>query len=172
MKAGNRHRVRLIEHFLRGALAAAALALAACSPQAETTAPAPVMPYLHPQSGLQVVPLTVTQNGREHRFRVEIAASPQEQWMGLRFREAMAADEGMIFPRDPPRMATFTMENTQIPLDMVFIGSDGVIDSIIADTTPFAPGPFMSIEPAAVVLELNAGTTARLGITPGAQVEW
>lgn len=156
-----------------GMLGAAGLALAACSPQAETTpAPAPITPYLHPLSGLEVVPLTIVQAGREHMFRVEVAEAPEEQWMGLRFREAMAADEGMIFPRHPPRTAAFTMENTPIALDMVFIGENGIIDSIIADTTPFQPGPFISEQPAAAVLELNAGTTVRLGITPGARVEW
>jgi uncharacterized membrane protein (UPF0127 family) len=163
----------LIAPPFRSAPALAALALAACSPQAESAAPAPSMtPYLHAVSGLEVVPLTITQNGRAHRFRVEVAESQQEQWMGLRFRERMAADEGMIFPRFPPRIAAFTMENTQIPLDMVFIGEDGVVDSIIENTTPFEPGPFVSQEPAAAVLELNAGTTARLGIGPGARVDW
>jgi uncharacterized membrane protein (UPF0127 family) len=34
----------------------------------------------------------------------------------------MGADEGMIFPMDPPRMAAFWMKNTVIPLDIVFIG--------------------------------------------------
>jgi len=155
-----------------GSLAALALALAACSPQAET-AQVPTAPYSHAESGLQVVPLTiVTPEGERHRFRVEVAQTSQQQWMGLRFRETMAADEGMIFPREPARMAQFTMQNTQIPLDMVFIGEDGVVDSIIADTTPFAPGPFESVEPAAAVLELNGGTAARLGIVPGARVEW
>ncbi len=153
-------------------LGAAGLAFAACSPQAETAPAPPITPYLHPLSGLEVVPLTIVQGAREHRFRVEVAEAPEEQWMGLRFRQTMAADEGMIFPRHPPRTAAFTMENTQIPLDMVFIGEDGIIDSIIANTTPFQPGPFISEQPAAAVLELNAGTAARLGITPGARVDW
>ncbi len=157
----------------------AILALAACSPQAQSLSqaetgatPASQTPSVHPRSGLRVAPLTITQDGRTHRFRVEVAATQQEQWMGLRFRPAMGADEGMIFPRDPPRMASFTMQNTEIPLDMIFIGADGVIDQIIAETTPFEPGPFSSEEPAAAVLELNGGTAARLGITPGARVQW
>ena len=157
--------------------------LAACSPQSEplppapTTAPAATRTDLaearvHSRSGLQVVPLSISQDGQTHRFRVEVAAQPAEQWMGLRFRPAMAANEGMIFPRDPPSIASFTMQNTEIPLDMIFIGADGIIDQVIADTTPFAPGPFQSREPAAAVLELNGGTAARLGFGPGAKVDW
>ena len=160
---------------LAPALAGGVLMLAACSPQAETAetaAPAPIKPYLHAVSGLEVVPLTITQNGRVHRFRVEVAESPQEQWMGLRYRETMAADEGMIFPRFPARIATFTMQNTLIPLDMVFIGEDGVVGSILENTTPLEPGPFVSEAPAEAVLELNGGTAARLGIGPGAKVDW
>jgi len=155
-----------------GAFAALAFVLAACSPQAETP-PVPTAPYNHPESGLRVVPLTIiTPAGKRHLFRVEVAETSQQQWMGLRFRETMAADEGMIFPREPARIASFTMQNTQVPLDMIFIGEDRVVDSIVADTTPFEPGPFESVEPAAAVLELNAGTAARLGIVPGARVEW
>ncbi len=156
--------------------------LAACSPQADTLPPAPTtataaatgsaQATVHPRSGLQVVPLSISQDGQTHRFRVEVAAQPAEQWMGLRFRPAMAADKGMIFPRDPPSIASFTMQNTEIPLDMIFIGADGIIDQVIADTSPFAPGPFRSREPAAAVLELNGGTAARLGFGPGAKVEW
>ena len=157
--------------WVTSALAAALLASAGCTPAAETQ-PLAMAPYSHPVSGLQVVPLRIYQNGHAHYFKVEVAASPEEQYMGLRFRDEMAADEGMIFPRTPPRIATFTMQDTRIPLDMIFIGEDGVIDLIITDTTPFEPGPFVSKEPAAAVLELKAGTTARLGITPGAKVVW
>lgn len=163
---------------VRGLLLPVALvALAGCSPQAGSQVRAqgqvgPVEPGVHPQSGLKVIPLTIVQDDRTHRFRVEVAATQHDQWTGLRFRASMGADEGMIFPRDPPRMASFTMQNTEIPLDMIFIGADGTIDQIIAETPPFEPGPFLSDEPAAAVLELNGGTAARLGITPGAKVEW
>src|SRR3546814_4501542 len=47
-----------------------------------------------------------------------------EQAKGLMFRTGMGADEGMIFPADPPRQAAFWMRNTVIPLDIIFIGPD------------------------------------------------
>ena len=87
---------------------AVALGLAACSPQAQERAaaasPAPAQAAsVHPVSGLQVIPLTISQNGNVHHFRVEVASTEPEQERGLMFREQMGPDEGMIFPHDPPR---------------------------------------------------------------------
>jgi uncharacterized membrane protein (UPF0127 family) len=92
---------------------------------------------VHPISGLKVVPLTIsTKNGR-HTFRVEVAVSEEEQAKGLMFRTQMGADEGMIFPMDPPRMAAFWMKNTVIPLDIVFIGPDHRVLNVAANAVPY-----------------------------------
>ena len=64
-------------------------------------------PAAHPVSGLSVVPLTVTSGDKVHNFRVELARTGQEQARGLMFRTAMGADEGMLFPMNPPRGASF-----------------------------------------------------------------
>ena len=152
------------------------LLLAACSPQAgESATPAPAAAeqgQRHPESGLEVVPLTVTSANGVHRFQVEVAASPREQAQGLMFRTEMGADEGMIFPRQPASVASFWMKNTVIPLDIIFIGSDGRILNIAANTVPYSEDPVTSIGPAAGVLELNGGRAAELGIEPGDMVEW
>ncbi|TIX49852.1 DUF192 domain-containing protein [Alteraurantiacibacter aquimixticola] len=156
-------------------LAGAAM-LAACSTQAASeaqTAPVLAESAVHPESGLEVIPLTVTtQGGEEHSFRVEVAATAQEQQRGLMFRTAMGADEGMIFPFTQPRMASFWMRNTVIPLDIIFIGPDGRIVNIAADTTPYSEESVRSVDIAGAVLELNAGRSAELGIAAGDMVEW
>ena len=147
---------------------------AACSPQSATggnTAPASA-PAVHPVSGLQVIPLTVTSAGKLHRFRVELARSEAEQAKGLMFRTAMGADEGMIFPMSPPRQAAFWMQNTVIPLDIIFIGSDRRVLNIAANTVPYSEEQVPSVGAAAAVLELNGGRAAQLGIGPGDRVEW
>ena len=54
-------------------LSALTLTLAACSSQATSPAPAVETTSVHPVSGLEVIPLTITQNGKAHAFRVEVA---------------------------------------------------------------------------------------------------
>ena len=156
---------------------AVALGLAACSPQAQERAaaasPAPAQTAsVHPVSGLQVIPLTISQNGNVHHFRVEVASTEPEQERGLMFREQMGPDEGMIFPHDPPRVASFWMKNTVIPLDIVFIGTDHRIINVSANATPYSLDPRTSDGLTSAVLELNGGRIAQLGFTPGALVQW
>jgi len=154
-------------------LAFPALMLAACSPQAGAeAAPTPSAAATHPVSGLQVIPLTVTHGGKTHRFRVEVAASDQEQERGLMFRTEMGPDEGMIFPSETARMRSFWMRNTVIPLDMIFIGPDRRIVNIIANAEPYSLDSRPSAAPVIAVLELNGGRAAELGIGPGAAVSW
>ena len=153
----------------------ALVALAACSPGSAERAPAPVAANAerHPESGLAVVPLTVTTAaGKVHRFRVEGAASPAEQARGLMFRTAMGADEGMIFPVSPPRMASFWMRNTVIPLDIIYVGTDGRILNIHANAEPYSERPLLSDGQVKGVLELNGGRAAQLGIAAGDRVAW
>ena len=150
--------------------------MAACSPQAaETAAPtasAQTAATTHPTSGLKVIPLTVTGNGKRHDFHVEVAASPEEQAKGLMFRTELGADEGMIFPRNPPSQASFWMKNTVIPLDIIFIGTDGLISNIAAETVPYSLDPVTSDGLASAVLELAGGRAAQLGIHAGDRVKY
>lgn len=153
-----------------------ALVLAACSPSGATeSAPASAAaPQVHPESGLAVIPLTVTSaDGTRHEFRVEVAASEAEQARGLMFRTEMGPDEGMIFPReDNPRPSSFWMRNTVIPLDIIFIGPDRRILNVAADAVPYSETPIPSAGAAGAVLELNGGRAAELGIKAGDKVEW
>ena len=117
------------------------LLLPACAPQAAQPTPTPAVaqPAVHPVSGLPVIPLTITPTGgRPHAFRVEVAATEPQQARGLMFRTAMGADEGMIFPYDPPQMVAFWMKNTVIPLDIIFIGPDHRVINIAANATPYS----------------------------------
>ncbi len=153
----------------------AALLLAACSPGAgdgATAAAPPASPATHPESGLPIVPLAVSHDGKAHDFRVEVARTAEEQARGLMFRRAMGADEGMLFPFDPPRQASFWMKNTVIPLDIVFIGPDRRVLNISANAEPYSLDPRPSAGVVSAVLELNGGRAAQLGIAPGARVKW
>lgn len=151
-------------------LAPALLPAAACS-KSESRA-AVSQPAVHPVSGLPVVPLTVRSGGKVHTFRVEVAATDAQQEKGLMFRTQMGADEGMIFPENPPRRPAFWMRNTVIALDIIFVGTDHRILNIAANAVPYDETPLPAIGMASGVLELNGGRAAELGIKPGDKVEW
>lgn len=148
--------------------------LSACSPQpaAEATPAAEAgTPARHPESGLAVVPLTVTTAAGTHRFRVEVAETPAEQQKGLMFRTAMGPNEGMIFPNSPPQVRSFWMKNTVIPLDIIYIGPDRRVLNIVRGE-PYSTVSLPSAGPVINVLELVAGRSEQLGIKPGDLVAW
>ncbi|HXG80889.1 MAG TPA: DUF192 domain-containing protein [Sphingomicrobium sp.] len=116
--------------------------------------------------------MTIYSGGKAHRFIVEVAATPEEQRVGLMNRASLAPDRGMIFPFEQERIASFWMRNTLIPLDMIFIRADGSITNIEANTVPLSEEPVMSYEPVTAVLEIAGGRSAELGIKPGDRVDW
>lgn len=159
---------------VRAVLFAVLAALAACSPMAADAgqrqqAAANVR---HRESGLEVVPLTIVSANGRHALRVEVARSGEEQAKGLMFRTEMGANEGMIFPMEPARQASFWMKNTVIPLDLLFIGPDRRIESIAANAVPYSLSPIASKGAVAAVLELGGGRAAQLGLAPGDAVSW
>lgn len=100
-------------------------------------------------------------------FDVEIAATPETRARGLMYRRAMADDHGMLFDMGGVGQAAFWMENTFISLDIVFIGADGRVVNVAADAKPMSKALITSDGPVRWVLELKAGTAARIGLAPG-----
>ncbi|MGE5563579.1 MAG: DUF192 domain-containing protein [Bacillota bacterium] len=115
--------------------------------------------------------LTIRSATGAHLFTVQVAATPEQQEHGLMFYRSLGADQGMIFPYDPPQEVAFWMRNTLIPLDMIFIRADGTI-ARIATAKPLDETPVPAGEPVAAVLEIRGGRAAELGIRPGDKVEW
>ena len=155
-------------------IAAFGLGLSACSPQsaAETQAPVQAEATTHPVSGLEVIPLTVTGVSGTHNFMVEVAATSADQNRGLMFRTELGPDEGMIFPRPGNEGASFWMKNTPLPLDIIFIGPDGLISNIEANTVPYSTDSVSSVGVVSGVFEIAGGRAAELGIVAGDKVEW
>ena len=112
-------------------------------------------------------------NGRpEARVAVEVMRTPRQIQRGLMYRAHLPPDQGMlfVFPRAGERR--FWMKNTLVPLDMVFIGPDGKIGRIAANTVPMSLDPVPSIDPVSAVLEIAGGRAAELGIKDGDKVSW
>jgi len=77
----------------------------------------------------------------------------------------------MLFDFQASGPVAMWMKNTYLPLDMLFIRADGSIAKIAADTEPLSTKVIPSNEPVLSVLELNAGTAARLKLHAGDRVE-
>lgn len=147
----------------RKALAAAALVFLLLG-----VASAPGAAQSAPVLGFEVDRLAVeTAQGERHEFSVELARTTEQMAQGLMFRTRLAADAGMLFDLDPPRRVSMWMKNTLIPLDMLFIEANGRIAAIAAETTPRSLEPIDPGMAVRAVLELSAGSAARLGIAPG-----
>lgn len=154
---------------MRPVLSAAVAASLLCAPAFAQADPGPAAIAA---AEAQTVPLVIRTRHGARRFRVEVARTEETQALGLMYRRHMGARHGMIFPMSPPRMASFWMKNTLIPLDLVFIRADGTISSIAADAPTQSLDQINSTEPVAAVLELNGGAARRDGIRPGDHVRW
>ncbi|HVR64852.1 MAG TPA: DUF192 domain-containing protein [Polyangia bacterium] len=110
--------------------------------------------------------------GREVTFRVELARSPEEHERGLMYRGHLDPDAGMLFLFDRPSALTFWMKNTLIPLDMLFLDGDRKIVGIVENAEPQTLTSRRVPLPAQFVLEIGGGLAARLGIRPGATVQF
>jgi uncharacterized membrane protein (UPF0127 family) len=111
--------------------------------------------------------LSIATGGGEVVIEIEVAATPDEQARGLMFRTSVPERTGMLFPYSPAREITMWMRNTYVSLDMIFIRADGVIHRIETHTEPMSERVISSGAPATGVLEIAAGSAARLGIKPG-----
>ncbi|OHD00458.1 MAG: hypothetical protein A3H25_17495 [Sphingomonadales bacterium RIFCSPLOWO2_12_FULL_63_15] len=124
------------------------------------------------QAGPALLPVVIRTAKGVHRFDVEVADTPEAQEKGLMFRKELGPNSGMLFPMDPPRTASFWMKDTLIPLDMIFIRTDGTIAFLQANTEPYSRVPVSAGVPVAAVLELAGGRAAALGINEGDRVAW
>ena len=122
----------------------------------------------------QVLPITAQLTVGTATIGLEVATTPQEQALGLMYRQELPDDRGMLFPITPPRPVSFWMRNVVIPLDMVFV-YQGRIVAIEANvppcTTPTCPTYGPGAQPVSQVIELAGGRAATLGLAVGDRVQ-
>ena len=101
------------------------------------------------------------------RFRVAIADTPQERAQGLMHVPEMPRMAGMLFVYEHPQSVSFWMENTLIPLDMIFADETGVVRRIHENAVPLDRTPIPGGADIQYVLEINGGMAATLGLSEG-----
>jgi uncharacterized membrane protein (UPF0127 family) len=105
-----------------------------------------------------------------HKFQVELATTEAEREKGLMFRRDLPDGQGMLFDFQRDQPVSFWMHNTYLPLDMLFIRSDGRIMHIAENAKPQSDDLIPSGAAVRGVLEVIAGTAHTLGIKPGDHV--
>jgi uncharacterized membrane protein (UPF0127 family) len=114
--------------------------------------------------------LTIVTASGPQKFTVEMALTPSQMEQGLMFRRALAPNAGMLFDFKEPTITAMWMKNTWIPLDMLFADQYGRIVDIHERAVPESLDTIAPKVPARIVIELNGGTIARLGIRIGDKI--
>jgi uncharacterized membrane protein (UPF0127 family) len=114
--------------------------------------------------------LEIASKSGVHVFSVELAVTDEERERGLMFRKQLPEGQGMLFDFKREQEVSMWMENTYVPLDMIFIRKDGRILRIAENTEPLSRAIISSRGQVLAVLEVLGGTANKLGIAAGDRV--
>lgn len=115
--------------------------------------------------------LVIEASGRAcYGFDVYLALTREQQQRGLMHVRRVPKFTGMLFVYRADDMRSMWMKNTYLPLDILFIRSDGRVSSIARMTEPLSLRSIASMEPVRYVLELNGGITQELGIDSASKI--
>jgi len=118
--------------------------------------------------------ITIFTAARPIKIHVEFAKTAQELETGLMNRDSLEANSGMFFIFSDEKPRSFWMKDTLIPLDMIFISSNGRVNEIITQEPCPENGTcqvYESKTPAQYVLEINAGQVEKWNMATGDIVE-
>jgi uncharacterized membrane protein (UPF0127 family) len=115
--------------------------------------------------------LTVSGSGGSHQFSIWVANTAPREEQGLMFVRELAADKGMVFFGEEPKVWNMWMKNTYIPLDMLFVALDGRVVKI-AHAIPHDETTVSSDVVVHAVIELQGGISDRLHIKVGDLAKW
>ncbi|GAB4147452.1 MAG: DUF192 domain-containing protein [Cyanobacteria bacterium J069] len=121
----------------------------------------------------QRLPISATVEIGSEQIQLEVARTPQEQAMGLMYRTELPPDRGMLFAFEFARPVQFWMQDTLIPLDMVFM-LDGEVKDIVVSAPPCESSPCPVYGPRVrvnQVIELAGGRAAELGLRVGDRLD-
>ena len=111
-----------------------------------------------------------TPDARLHKFDVWVADTDARRMRGLMFVEKLADNAGMLFIYPQQQPVSMWMKNTHVSLDMLFVTANGRVHHVVENTTPMSTDTISSNGIVYAVIELKAGSAARLKIRRGAQV--
>lgn len=121
----------------------------------------------------QMLPIKAIAIMGGEKIKLEVTETPEQQALGLMFRQDLPDTQGMLFSFAPPRQVRFWMKNVKIPLDMVFL-LQGEIKAIASSVPPCYSNSCPTYGPDNTVIdqviELRGGRAAELGLAVGDRV--
>ena len=111
-------------------------------------------------------------NGNVINFIVEIADTERKRENGLMFRDSLPRKTGMLFIFPEKKKIGIWMKNTIIPLDIIFISEEKIIQKIIYSAVPMDDTIYSSEDLSKYVLEINAGLSKEFQIKKGNKVNF
>lgn len=107
----------------------------------------------------------------DYPFSIELVDTPEGRQKGLMFRQSLDANAGMLFDFQREQVTTFWMQNTFIPLDMIFVAPDGVVKTVHVNAKPQDTTSISSEVPVQFVLEIPGGRSVEIGLKPGDRID-
>lgn len=104
-----------------------------------------------------------------HIVQAEVADNFVTRMQGLMHRQALGANDGMLFVFDEAAIHCMWMKNTLIPLSVAYLADDGTIVNI-EDMKPQTEDSHCAKKPVRFALEMNRGWFAAKGLRPGAKL--
>ena len=112
--------------------------------------------FFAPVVAAQDAPLqTATVHIGANTLTIEVAEDDNTRRVGLSKRQTLAADGGMLFVYQKPRVICLWMKDTHIPLEALFLTADGEIINT-AQMQPETLTSHCSSSPAKYALEINS----------------
>ena len=105
-------------------------------------------------------------------YRVEVADNQRLKSIGLMYRSSLPANQGMLLLNEKPQQLNIWMKNTFIPLDIIYIDTNGYIVKIVEHAQPESTKVMPSDGRVQAVLELNAGQVQKRDIAVGDRVTY
>ena len=105
-------------------------------------------------------------------YRIEVADTSRLKSIGLMYRTSLPAGRGMLLLNKKPQRMNVWMKNTFIPLDIIYIDTDGYIVKIVENAQPESTTVMPSDGKVKAVLELNAGQVQTRDIAVGDSVTY
>ena len=116
--------------------------------------------------------LTINTKFDNLSYRVEVADTRRLKGIGLMYRSSLPAGQGMLLLNEKPQRLNVWMKNTFIPLDIIYIDTDGHIVKIVENAQPESTAVMPSEGKVKAVLELNAGQVRQREISIGDRVTY